>query len=155
MNGRSQTGLVCGCSVDEYEQDMIKKHEFTRPEKEKDRINHIMNTGAQAGNVFLAYRHVTALYELIQKWCTDKNPQYDFTAEDGIQHSIWIVNDDNTIQSITPLFKQQVPCTYISDGHHRAATDAKVSTALGDKAPTGASFFSPSLFPANQRLLLV
>lgn len=154
MNGRSQTGLVCGSSVDDYEQDLIKKHEFTRPEKEKDRINHILNTGAQTGNVFLAYRNVTALDELIQKWCTDKNPQYDFTAEDGIQHSIWIVNDDQTIETITSLFKQQVPCTYIADGHHRAASAAKVRAALGDKATPGASFFLTTLFPANQLQIL-
>ncbi|MFM7710144.1 MAG: DUF1015 domain-containing protein [Ferruginibacter sp.] len=154
MNGRSQTGLVCGSSVDDYEQDLIKKHEFTRPEKEKDRINHIMNTGAQTGNVFLAYRPVSDLDELIQKWCTDKNPQYDFTAEDGIQHSIWIVNDDNTIQTITTLFKEKVSCTYIADGHHRAASAAKVRASLGDNATPGASFFLTTFFPANQLHIL-
>src|SRR3954468_23570856 len=101
MNGRSQTGLVCASSVDDYENDLIKKHEFTRPDKELDRINHIKTTGAQTGNVFLAYKNVDALDKLINKWTADKNPQYDLIADDKIQHSIWIVNDDATIRNIT------------------------------------------------------
>lgn len=105
MNGKSQTGLVCVSSVDDYENNLIKKHEFTRPEKELDRINHIKTTGAQTGNVFLAYKNVDDIDALISKWTTDKNPQYDFIAEDQIQHSIWIVNDDFTIEKITELLK--------------------------------------------------
>src|SRR6187401_524753 len=91
MNGKSQTGLVCGSSVDDYENDLIKKHEFTRPEKEKDRINHILTSGAQTGNVFLAYKNVPEIDALITKWKTAKNPVYDLLADDGIQHSIWII----------------------------------------------------------------
>ncbi len=154
MNGKSQTGLVCGSSVDDYENDLIKKHEFTRPEKEQDRINHITTTGAQTGNVFLAYRHVDAIDELIGKWVKDKNPQYDFIAEDGIQHSIWIVNDDKTIAQITELFKTHVPCTYIADGHHRAASAAKVRAALGERATEKANFFLTTLFPSNQLYIM-
>jgi uncharacterized protein (DUF1015 family) len=150
MNGRSQTGLVCCSSVDDYENGIIKKHEFTRPDKELDRINHMKTLMAQTGNVFLAYRHVDELDQLINKWTTDKQPQYDFVADDGIQHSIWIVNDDNTIQRISDLFKEKVPCTYIADGHHRAASAAKVRAALGKNAPKGASFFLTTLFPDNQ-----
>ena len=153
MNGRSQTGLVCGSSVDDYENGLIKKHEFTRPEKELDRINHIKTTGAQTGNVFLAYKNVDAIDELIEKW-TGKNPQYDFVAEDGIQHSIWIVNDDKVIKKITDLFKTQVPCTYIADGHHRAASAAKVRSALGKKATEHADYFLTTLFPSNQLAIL-
>ncbi len=81
MNGKSQTGLVCGSSVDNYENGLIKKHEFTRPEKELDRINHIKTTGAQTGNVFLAYRNVAEIDELINKW-KEKSPVYNFTAYD-------------------------------------------------------------------------
>ncbi|HEX2683428.1 MAG TPA: DUF1015 family protein [Ferruginibacter sp.] len=149
MSGKSQTGLVCGSSVDDYENDLIKKHEFTRPEKELDRINHIKTTGAQTGNVFLAYRNVAGLDELVNKW-KEKNPVYNFTADDDIQHTIWIVNDDDTIKTITRLFKEQVPCTYIADGHHRAASAAKVRAALGAEAPAGANIFLTTLFPANQ-----
>lgn len=108
MNGKSQTGLVCVSSVDDYENDVIKKHEFTRPEKELDRINHIKTTGAQTGNVFLAYRNNDAVDTLIEKWKTVKNPIYDFIADDGIQHTIWIVNDDDTIATITNLFKTKI-----------------------------------------------
>ncbi len=150
MNGKSQTGLVCASSVDDYENNLIKKHEFTRPEKELDRINHIQTTGAQTGNVFIAYKNVDAIDELINKWTTDKNPQYDFIADDDIQHSIWIVNDDNVIQNITELFKTKVPCTYIADGHHRAASAAKVRTALGSNATENADYFLTTLFPSNQ-----
>lgn len=150
MDGRSQTGLVCGSSVDDYENDLIKKHEFTRPEKEQDRINHIKTTGAQTGNVFLAYRSVADIDAIIEKWSGEKSPQYDFIAEDGIQHSIWIVNDDQTIARITELFKTQVPCTYIADGHHRAASAAKVRASLGADATPDANFFLTTLFPSNQ-----
>ena len=149
MNGRSQTGLVCGSSVDDYENDLIKKHEFTRPEKELDRINHIKTTGAQTGNVFLAYKQVEAIDEVIDAW-KKKSPVYDFTADDGIQHTVWIVNDDDTIEKISALFKEKVPCTYIADGHHRAASAAKVRKALGDAAQDGADLFLTTLFPSNQ-----
>lgn len=149
MNGRSQTGLVCGSSVDDYENNLIKKHEFTRPEKEKDRIDHIKTTGAQTGNVFLAYRNVTDIDGLINKW-KKKSPVYDFTADDDIRHTIWIVNDDDTIEKISSLFKEKVPFTYIADGHHRAASAAKVRTALGNNAREGADHFLTTLFPSNQ-----
>ncbi|MEP6675429.1 MAG: DUF1015 family protein [Ferruginibacter sp.] len=150
MNGRSQTGLVCVSSVNDYENDLIKKHEFTRPEKEQDRINHIKTTGAQTGNVFLAYKNVQSLDDLIEHWTKEKNPVYNFTADDGIEHSIWIVNDDDTIEKITSIFKTEVPCTYIADGHHRAASAAKVRTALGKDAGKGADYFLTTLFPAAQ-----
>ncbi len=150
MNGKSQAGLVCGSSVDDYENDLIKKHEFTRPEKEQDRINHIKTTGAQTGNVFLAYKNVPEIDTLINKWITEKNPQYDFIAEDNVQHSIWIVSDDATIKNITNYFKTLVPCTYIADGHHRAASAAKVRNELGAAATENADYFLTTLFPSNQ-----
>ncbi len=154
MNGRSQAGLVCGSSVDDYENGLIKKHEFTRPEKEEDRINHIKTSGAQTGNVFLAYRNVDAIDAVINAWMQDKNPQYDFLADDGIQHSIWIVSDDETIASLTHLFKTMVPATYIADGHHRAASAAKVRGALGTNATENAGYFLTTLFPANQLAIM-
>ena len=154
MNGKSQTGLVCCSSVDDYEKDKIKKHEFTRPEKEQDRINHIKTTGAQTGNVFLAYRNVESVDELIENWKSTHSPVYNFTADDNIQHSIWIVNDDKAIKSITDLFKKQVPATYIADGHHRAASAAKVRKALGENAANGANYFLTTLFPSNQLYIM-
>jgi uncharacterized protein (DUF1015 family) len=150
MNGRKQTGLVAVSSVQDYESGIIKKHEFTRPDKEQDRINHIKTSGAQTGNVFLAYREVAELDGLIEKWKSTKNPVYDFVADDEIQHTIWIVNDDTTIQQISDLFNQKIPATYIADGHHRAASAAKVKDALGEKATDASNYFLTTLFPANQ-----
>lgn len=154
MNGRSQTGLVCGSSVDDYENDIIKKHEFTRPEKEQDRINHIKTTGAQTGNVFLAYRNVADVDTVIENWKRDRSAIYDFVADDGIQHTIWVINDEETIEKVTQLFATQVPCTYIADGHHRAASAAKVRAALGTAATADANFFLTTLFPANELYIM-
>lgn len=150
MNGKSQTGLVCVSSVADYENGIIKKHEFTRPEKEQDRINHITISGAQTGNVFLAYRNLESIDHLIAEWQKSKSPVYDFLADDGIQHTIWIVNDDKKIKELSGLFEKQVLCTYIADGHHRAASAAKVRAALGNKALEGAGYFLTTLFPSNQ-----
>jgi uncharacterized protein (DUF1015 family) len=147
---RSQTGLVCGSTVSDYENDIIKKHEFTRPEKENDRINHIKTTGAQTGNVFLAYRDVEEMNQFINNWKKEKSPIYDFVADDDIQHSIWIVNDDAAIQTISTLFKTKVPETYIADGHHRAASAAKVKAALGSDATAESMYFLTTLFPASE-----
>ena len=154
MDGRAQTGLVCVSSIDDYENGIIKKHEFTRPEKEQDRINHIKTTGAQTGNVFLAYRNQASIDTLIEKWKTTKNAVYDFTADDGIQHTVWAVSDTDTIAQITHLFETEVPCTYIADGHHRAASAAKVRTTLGEKATQAAQYFLTTLFPSNQLAIM-
>ena len=154
MDGRSQTGLVCNSSVDDYENDIIKKHEFTRPEKEQDRINHIKISGAQTGNVFLAYRNVEEIDHIINDWKKSNDPVYDFTADDSIKHIIWVVNQDETIGEITDIFKTKVPCTYIADGHHRAASAAKVRQAAGQSASVEANYFLTTLFPSDQLNIL-
>ena len=150
MNGRTQTGLVCGSSVNDYENGLIKKHEFTRPEKELDRINHIKTTGAQTGNVFIAYKNVKVIDELVEIITAEKTPNYSFVADDEITHNIWVVNDEENISTITSLFKREVPATYIADGHHRAASAAKVRAALGADATPAADYFLTTLFPSNQ-----
>ncbi len=150
MDGRSQTGLVCCSSVDDYENDIIKKHEFTRPEKEQDRINHIRISGAQTGNVFLAYRNVAAMDTLISDWKSAQPPVYDFEAADGIHHRIWVVNEAAKVAAISDIFEKEVPCTYIADGHHRAASAAKVRKTLGAAAGPEADSFLTTLFPANE-----
>jgi uncharacterized protein (DUF1015 family) len=152
MNGRSQTGLVCLSSVQDYFDDVIKKHEFTRPEKEKDRIDHMRTIEAQTGNVFLAYRDVMELNALISGWKMSNKPVYDFTAADGIQHSIWVVDRDMVVNSITQLFNTRVPFTYIADGHHRAASAAKVSKAMPHSEE--AKYFLTTIFPAGQLAIL-
>ena len=154
MHGKSQTGLVALSSIDEYDQNLIKKHELTRPEKELDRIKHISISGAQTGNVFLAYRPQPAIDEIVINWITTKNPVYDFTASDQVQHKIWVINDDTTIAGISELFATLVPCTYIADGHHRAASAAKVRQNLNGEIPNGANYFLTTLFPSNQLRIL-
>ncbi|MEP6951438.1 MAG: DUF1015 family protein [Ginsengibacter sp.] len=148
MNGKSQTGLVCCSSVNDYEEGLIRKHELTRPDKEQDRINHIKTTCAQTGNVFLAYRDVSEVNEIIEKWKAGKSPVYDFIAEDNVQHSVWVISNEKIIDRITELFKMKVPCTYIADGHHRAASAAKVKYQLSDTEEAG--HFLTTLFPAEQ-----
>jgi uncharacterized protein (DUF1015 family) len=150
MGEINQTGLVCVSSVDDYNNNIIKKHEFTRPDKENDRINHIRITGAQTGNVFLAYKNDDAVDTVINQWKTTHQPAYDFIADDGISHTIWVVNDPETVDTITELFEKNIPCTYIADGHHRAASAAKVREALGENATLAASWFLTTLFPSNQ-----
>jgi uncharacterized protein (DUF1015 family) len=164
MSGRSQTGLVCTSSVDDYENNIIRKHEFTRPEKELDRINHIKTSGAQTGNVFLAYRNVDELDHIIEDWKNTHDPVYNFIADDEISHTIWIINNDQKITSITELFALKIPCTYIADGHHRAASAAKVREHIkgagsgNGKESSGAvsnsDFFLTTLFPSNQLHIL-
>lgn len=152
MNGRAQTGLVCVSSVQDYFDNVIKKHEFTRPEKEKDRIDHMLTIKAQTGNVFLAYRDVAGINTLISDWQNNHAPTYDFRADDGIQHTIWVVNDDRVIENITSLFASKVPVTYIADGHHRAASAAKVSKAIPGVA--SARYFLTTIFPSSQLAIL-
>jgi uncharacterized protein (DUF1015 family) len=148
MNGRSQTGLVGISSIDDYENNIIKKHEFTRPEKELDRINHIKTTRAQTGNVFLAYRNVSEIDEVISNWKSTHDPVYDFVADDGVSHAIWVINSDQVNNTLKKLFKEKVPATYIADGHHRAASAAKVRLQVEE------NYFLTTLFPANELKIL-
>ena len=152
MNGRAQTGLVCVSSVEDYFNDIIKKHEFTRPEKEKDRIDHMRTSEAQTGNVFLAYRDVEEVNDIINKWKNDNKPVYDFVAADGIMHTVWTIDDSPVNDSITRLFSSKVPHTYIADGHHRAASAAKVSIQLPDSP--AAKYFLTTIFPASELAIL-
>jgi len=152
MNGKSQTGLVCVSSIEDYFNDVIRKHELTRPEKEKDRIDHMRTIRAQTGNVFMAYRDVMEINALINGWKAKNTPEYDFTASDGIKHTVWVINRDDVINSITNLFATKVPNTYIADGHHRAASAAKVSKQLPDSEE--AKFFLTTIFPESQLAIL-
>ena len=155
MDGRSQTGLVCGSSIDDYNNGIVKKHEFTRPEKEQDRINHITTTGAQTGIVFLAYNDCEKVQDAIEEWKKTHEPAYDFTAVDGVRHIFWVMDDAASVAAITSSFAQDVPCTYIADGHHRAASAARVCK---EKRENGLSLtgdepfnsFVTCIFPASQ-----
>jgi uncharacterized protein (DUF1015 family) len=151
-NGRTQTGLVCVSAVDDYFNDIIKKHEFTRPEKEQDRIQHMHTIRAQTGNVFLACKDNKDLNDVFEHWKKSNNAEYYFTAEDGVTHTIWVVDVVSTIDVITNIFNEKIPFTYIADGHHRAASAAKVSQQLGDSE--AAKYFLTTIFPANQLAIL-
>lgn len=150
--GRTQTGLVCVSSVDDYFNDVIKKHEFTRPEKEKDRIDHMRTIRAQTGNVFLACKELRELTDVFDHWKKQNVADYTFTANDGVTHTIWVVNAVATIDIITNLFKEKIPFTYIADGHHRAASAAKVSQQLPDSE--NARYFLTTIFPANELAIM-
>jgi len=155
MNGRSQTGLVCGSSIDDYDHGIIKKHEFTRPEKEKDRIDHITTTGAQTGIVFLAYNDCASVDEIVAAWKQKHESTYDFIAPDGVHHRFWVVNDYAKVAAITHNFSTDVPCTYIADGHHRAASAAKVCKEMRDNGYSidgdeAFNYFVTCIFPASQ-----
>ncbi|HEX2608419.1 MAG TPA: DUF1015 family protein [Flavisolibacter sp.] len=150
--GRTQTGLVCVSSVEDYHKDVIRKHEFTRPEKEKDRIDHMRTIRAQTGNVFLACKDIKELNDVFEHWKKQHTATYYFTAADGVTHAIWVVDAPATIDTITNLFKEKVPFTYIADGHHRAASAAKVSAELPDSED--AKYFLTTIFPANQLAIL-
>lgn len=158
MNGRTQTGLVCASSVSDYNSGIIKKHEFTRPDKELDRINNIKTTRAQTGNVFLAYNDVPEVNFLIDHWMADHKPAYDFTASDSIQHTVWVVNEEKAVNEISSLFEKKVPFTYIADGHHRAASASLVQKEFEEKQMISdddpANFFLTTIFPASQLVIL-
>lgn len=158
MNGRTQTGLVCASSVSDYNRGIIKKHEFTRPDKEQDRINNIKTTRAQTGNVFLAYNDVPEVNFLIEHWMTAHAPAYDFTASDGIQHTVWVVDEPTAINEISTLFEKKVPFTYIADGHHRAASASLVQKEFEEKQMISeddpANYFLTTIFPASQLVIL-
>lgn len=150
--GRTQTGLVCVSSIEDYFNDVIRKHEFTRPEKEKDRIDHMRTVRAQTGNVFLACKELKELNDVFEQ-CKQQNiADYSFTASDGVSHTVWVVNAVATIDVITHLFKDKVPFTYIADGHHRAASAARVSKELPESE--NAQYFLTTIFPANELAIL-
>lgn len=149
-----QTGLVAASSIDDYFSDHIKKHEYTRPKKEQDRIDHMYTSGIHSGPVFLTYKDVGAIDAIIDT-VKGHEPDYDFTADDNVRHTLWVVNDRQHIERLIELFSSEVPATYIADGHHRAASSAKVGKRmreeLGDySGEEPFNFFLSVLFPASQ-----
>ncbi len=125
MSGRTQTGIVGTMSAAEYDAGKIKKHELTRKDKEDDRINHVSTVNAQTGPVFISYRERQNLNKIVDKIIAG-TPEYDFTADDGVMHTVWIVADAKQIEEIKKEFRD-VDALYIADGHHRAAAAATVA----------------------------
>ncbi len=153
MNGRTQTGIVGCASVDDYLNNVIKKHELTRPDKEEDRKNHVRVANMNAEPVFFAYLQKKELDELVEN-ITATSAEYDFTTEDAIRHEFWTVENGETIKNIIELFAQ-MPATYVADGHHRTAAAALVGKERRDKNSkhTGNeeyNYFLAVHFPDNQ-----
>ena len=153
MDGRVQTGIVGCVSVDEYQNNIIKKHEFTRVEKEQDRINHFDVCDADTEPVFLTYRDDKRIRTIVEGFAAGNEPEYDITAEDGIRHILWVIDDDKIVNSITELFSE-IPALYIADGHHRSASACKVGMKRREENPgyTGNeefNFFMAAIFPDN------
>ncbi len=124
MNGRAQTGIVGCASIDDYMNNIIKKHEFTRADKEADRINHVDYCDANTGPIFLTYRGNESVDAVIEKYvCTE--PEYDFVTEDGIGNTVWVVDCEEDIETLVNAFTN-IPYLYIADGHHRAASAVRV-----------------------------
>lgn len=154
MNGRSQTGLGCCVSVKEYETQVIKKHENTRVEKENDRVRHVEACQAQTGPVFLAYRSEDEMDRITEQE-KKKEPVYDFTAEDGIRHRIWILQEESTINKIQKIF-EKVENLYIADGHHRAAAAVRVAEKRrqGKETQEESEYFLAVAFPDRELMIL-
>lgn len=157
MNGRVQTGIVACASIDDYQNQIIKKHENTRADKELDRIHHVEICQAQTGPIFLAYRSNPQLQEIIIR-TKKEQPLYDFASEDGILHRVWCVFADTDISAIQVIF-HSISEIYIADGHHRCASAVKVGLKKRDQNPnfTGDeefNYFLSVLF-ADEELMIM
>lgn len=128
--GRSQTGLGCLVNVADYDNDNIKKHEKTRPVKEKDRVKHIVNLSAHTGPILMSYKGEATVEAILEDWKKKHQPIYDFTSDDSIEHTVWVVKDNEVIGDIQDAFKN-VDYLYIADGHHRAAGASITHKELG------------------------
>lgn len=157
MEGRAQTGIVACASIDDYQNNVIKKHENTREDKEQDRIRHVDTCNAQTGPIFLAYR-AEAVIDAVVERVKKKEPVYQFVSSDGIGHAVWVVNEDNDIQQIADGF-EQIQNIYIADGHHRAASAVKVGLKRRAEHPDydgteEFNYFLSVLFPHNQLMIM-
>ncbi len=157
MNGRTQYGIVGCAAVEDYMNNIIRKHELTRPDKEEDRKNHIRVSGVNYEPVFFAYRAVPEIDAIIAK-IVKNDPEYNFTAVDGFGHHFWPITDKITIHRLTELFAQ-IPYTYVADGHHRTAAAALVGNERkqANKNHTGKeeyNYFLAVHFPDNQLAII-
>jgi len=157
MGEHVQTGLVAAASVADYDTNRIRKHEFTRPDKEDDRVRNIEALNTQTGPVFLTYRH-SAVVDAIAATVTSAEPDVDITADDGVQHTLWPVADEELVQELTVCF-DAMDCLYIADGHHRSASASRIAAKrkLENAQHTGDesyNYFLSVIFPDNQMMIL-
>lgn len=158
MGDHSQVGLVATVSARDYENNLIKKHEFTRKAKEEDRIRHIETQNAQCGPVFLTYHDVPDFDRIQARICAEDEPEYDFTSPDGIRHTLWLVSDEEDIRRIVEIFGE-VGSLYVADGHHRSAAGTLVARRRAEVNGnhTGKeeyNFFLAVLFPKSQMKIM-
>lgn len=157
MNGRTQTGITACASIDDYERGAIKKHENTRAEKEQDRINHVNICNAQTGPIFLAYRSNPVINQVVEQ-VQNEEPLYDFTAEDQVRHTVWVISEEAQIAAVEEAFAG-IGEIYIADGHHRAASAVRVGQMRRTEHPeyTGEeefNYFLSVLFPDEQLMIM-
>jgi uncharacterized protein (DUF1015 family) len=155
MNGRTQYGIVAAAAVDDYLNNVIKKHELTRPDKEEDRMKHVRNTNANVEPVFFAYPANDEIDYIVKMIVESKEAEYNYTAEDGFGHHFWLIEEPLIIKRIVRIFKEEIPSTYVADGHHRTAAAALVGAERRKENPnyTGDeefNFFLAVHFPDNQ-----
>ena len=164
MNERSQTGVVACCAIDDYLENVIKKHENTLEKKELDRIRHIDALDAQTGPIFLTYRDSDAI-DILVAAVKKTAPLYDFAGEDGVTHRVWRMAAASEETACSQAYAglvaafAKVPCAYIADGHHRAASAVKVGLARREANPgydrtEEFNYFMSVLFPASQLSIL-
>ena len=159
MGNHTQTGLVGCCSIDDYFNNTIKKHELTRPDKEEDRKNHVRYSALNYEAVFLSYPQVTGIDQLVNITKKEKH-LYDFISDDDIRHRLWAITNKEILRKITALFKTKVPKIYIADGHHRTAAGALVGKEFRDSRNGNLddkkrdNYFMAVVFPDNQLKIL-
>jgi uncharacterized protein (DUF1015 family) len=159
MNGRVQTGLVGATSIDDYLNNVIKKHEYTRPKKEVDRINNFDYCDANTAPIFLTYRKNDEINTIVNDWIKFHMPIYDFKSEDGITHIVWELSDDTLVDRINKIFDKNVESLYIADGHHRSASSVKVGLKRREENPdfTGDeeyNYFMSVMFPDEDLFIM-
>lgn len=157
MGDHVQTGLMAAASIAAYDQGRIKKHEFTRPLKEDDRVRNVDTLNAQTGPVFLVYPSTDSIDAILQQVSVGR-PDMDVTAKDGVRHELWVVSDTQTLQSLSDGF-EALPALYVADGHHRSAAASRVAAERKNANPahTGDesyNYFLSVIFPHNQMQIL-
>ncbi|MBR5545260.1 MAG: DUF1015 domain-containing protein, partial [Clostridia bacterium] len=153
MNGREQTGIVGCTAVDDYINNVIKKHEFTRADKEADRIRHVDTLDANTGPIFLTHRENKTVSDITENWKNTHTPCYDFVSDDGVSQTVWVIDDDAVIDTLVKEFAE-IPYLYIADGHHRCASAVRVGERRrGDgeyDKNAEFNFFLSVIFPCDQ-----
>lgn len=158
FNGKTQRGLVMCCSIDDYENNNIKRHEFTRPDKEVDRTNHFDVCDANTSPILLTYKEDKSITNLVNSYCKETMPVYDFTSDDSIRHKLWVISDEIMVDILVKKF-ERVDSLYIADGHHRTASSINVGKIRREQNPeyTGQeefNYFLGVVFPSNDLNIL-